>query len=461
MKPNKLVLVLSWLLLLNIVFSSICAATASVTAAVTAGNQSGSTAEGDSTLQRLVDESPSGGTVVIPAGKYEGTLLINKPLTLIGEPGAVLHNTSAASAVTVKASGVRISSLEIVQEARGESAAVSVTDTTDTQLSGLIIRTHAFGILLRDASKGEIRESRVTWIDEQGLSPAKMSGKRNGIDLYNSHDNKIVNNRAAGMNDGIYLESSNRNEVEGNQVDSSRYGVHLMYTEGTVVRNNFGARNITGAMVMGVKNAEVTGNVFYKQSESVNSQGLLLFDVHTSLIKDNKVEGNRVGLYVEQSTGNRFEHNQVLRNFVGIQLLESEGNTFLKNDFIANVIEAEATDSTDNKLDGNFWDAFSGMDPNGDGRSDIAYPMNPFFQQLTSRTPAFQLFFQSPGMLFLEQLFVEGRAGWTTDHSPSMTPVNYAVSAAGNDGRTGVLMVSLLLLVISVLMIYYAGVRRS
>jgi len=455
MKLNKLVLVLCWVLLLAVAFPSMGVVLAA------ADNRSDSTAEAESALQRLVDEAPSGGKVTVPAGKYEGTLLINKPITVIGEPGAVLHNTSAASAVTIKASGVRLASLEIVQEAQGESAAVAVTGATDAQLSGLIIRTHAFGILLRDTSKSEIRDSRVTWIDEQGLSPTKMSGKRNGIDLYNSHDNKIVNNYASGMNDGIYLESSNRNEVEGNQVDSSRYGVHLMYTEGTVVRNNYGARNITGAMVMGVKNAEVTGNVFYKQSESVNSQGLLLFDVHTSLIKDNKVEGNRVGLYIEQSNGNRLEHNQVLRNFVGIQLLESEDNVFLNNDFIANVIEAEATDSQNNKLDGNFWDAFSGMDTSGDGRSDIAYPMNPFFQQLTSRTPAFQLFFQSPGMLFLEQLFVEGRAGWTTDHSPSMKPVNYAVSATENEGRAGVLTFSLLLLVISVLMIYYAGVRRT
>jgi len=454
MKLNKLVLVVCGLLLLGGGLSPMGVV------AATADNRSGSTAEGESPLQRLVDQAPSGGTVVVPAGEYEGTLLINKPITMIGEPGAVLRNTTANAAVTIKAAGVRLGRLEIVQEARGESAAVAVTGTTDAHLSELTIRTHAFGILLRDANKSEIRDSKVTWIDEQGLSPTKMSGKRNGIDLFNSHDNKIVNNRAAGMNDGIYLESSDRNEVEGNQVDSSRYGVHLMYTKGTVVRNNFGARNITGAMVMGVKNAEVTGNVFYKQSESVNSQGLLLFDVHSSLIRDNKVEGNRVGLYVEQSNGNRFEHNQVLSNFVGIQLLESEDNSFLNNDFIANVIEAEATDSQNNKLSGNFWDAFSGIDPNGDGRSDISYPMNPFFQQLTSRTPAFQLFFQSPGMLFLEQLFVEGRAGWTTDHAPSMTPVNYSVSTTGNEGRTGVLAVSLLLLAISVLMIYYAGVRR-
>lgn len=66
---------------------------------------------------------------------------------------------------------------------------------------------------------------------------------------------------------------------------------------------------------MGVDDAVVTGNQFVKQSENVNSQGLLLFDVHTSRVDDNIVEGNRVGFYMEDSSDNVLSNNRVLRNY--------------------------------------------------------------------------------------------------------------------------------------------------
>ncbi|MFD0711978.1 nitrous oxide reductase family maturation protein NosD [Paenibacillus sp. GCM10027626] len=411
-------------------------------------------------LQHLIDAAASGERLVIPTGSYEGAIIIDKPLTIQAERGARLINRTPDAAVTVQADGVQLQGLEIIQEVKGEAAAVLVS-AADVRLTELSIKTRAFGILLRDAQRNEIRDSKVVWMDEEGRSPVKMSGKRNGIDLFKSHDNVIAGNQVAGMNDAIYVESSDRNEVTGNQVDSSRYGVHLMYTEGTAVRGNFGSFNITGAMVMGVKGAEVTGNTFFKQSESVNSQGLLLFDVQHSLIKDNKVEGNRVGLYVEQSHNNTFIHNAVLRNFIGIQLLESENNHFKSNDFIANVIEAEAVDSTGNELEANFWDAFKGIDVDGDGRSDTTYAINPFFQQLTSRTPAFQLFFQSPGMLFLENMFAEGRDSWATDRAPLMKPALYKPEGADRHGQAGVLFASaVMLLIAGATIIYYAGGRR-
>jgi nitrous oxidase accessory protein len=232
-----------------------------------------------------------------------------------------------------------------------------------------------------------------------------------------------------------------------------------MYTEGTLVRNNVGTYNVTGGMVMGVTDAVVEGNSFTKQSENVNSQGLLLFDVHTSKIKNNRVEGNRVGIYIEQSSKNDIRDNSVERNFVGIQFLDSEGNKLQANDFIANVINAEATDSPDNQLTGNFWDSFSGIDADGDGRSDIAYVINPFFQQLTHQTPSFQLFFQSPGMQFLETMMQAGRESWTMDDAPLMKPAGEQAKAGKH--KLYSLLVSLGLLILSMTIIYKTGVKRT
>ena len=99
--------------------------------------------------------------------------------------------------------------------------------------------------------------------------------------------------------------------------------------------------------------------ILLKQSENVNSQGILLFDAHATTVRHNLVEGNRVGLYIEEeSTGNRLESNGVSDNFIGIQLIGASNNTITGNRFSGNVADAQAQNSTDNEIMGNFWDSF-------------------------------------------------------------------------------------------------------
>ena len=284
----------------------------------------------------------------------------------------------------------------------------------------------------------------------------------NGIDLYDSHDARIEGNEVHGMKDGIYLEKSHRATVETNRIYRSRYGIHCMYTDGTLIVGNEGEYNVTGAMVMGVRDAVVTDNSFRKQSENVHSQGLLLFDVQTSRIERNTFEGNRVGIYMELSSNNRLEGNDVLRNFVGVQFLESADNTFTGNTFLSNVIEAQATDSAGNRLSNNYWDAAQALDRDGDGKSDLTYAINPFFATEVDRTPAYQLFFQSPGMTFLSGLFTADRTDWSFDDAPLMNPPEGAggerPTSDGQNGAVGAIGIALLLATVSII---YWGARKS
>ncbi|SEF62449.1 nitrous oxide reductase family maturation protein NosD [Paenibacillus sp. UNC499MF] len=420
------------------------------------------TAARTAVLQLLIDRTPAGGLLRLPPGSYEGPAVITRPIVIEGQNGAVVGNKegSGKPAITVGADDVTLSGLQIVQDGKGASSdtpAVLVQGSR-TWLHSLDIRTGAFGILLRDTGNNRIENNSVVRV---GSEAAKLSERRNGIDLFNAHDNIVSGNKVSSMNDGIYLESSHRNKVEANSVEHSRYGIHCMYTKGTVVRGNTGIYNVTGAMIMGVKEAEVSGNSFTKQSESVNSQGLLFFDVHNSKVTGNKVEGNRVGLYVEQSGSNDFTDNDVLQNFVGVQFLESENNRFTGNRFIGNVIEAEADAGESNAFSGNFWEAIRGLDSDGDGRSELSYALNPFFQRLTGDVPAYQLFFQSPGMQFLEGMYTSGREGWTKDEAPLMKPGTGAEQKpeSGVTGNT-TLLFGLLLLLASVSTIYYVGVKR-
>ena len=371
-------------------------------------------------LQPLLDRALPGDTLVLPPGVYTGPATIDKPLTVrvqAGGEAAVLAHADADAALTIAADDVTVEGLRIVDETVKDAPTVLVAGDRAQLLDLRISSAGKHAITVRDANDGTVARSTIAWAAEG----VRMASKGNGIDLYNAHRWIIADNMIADMHDGIYMENSDDALVEGNAIERSRYGVHCMYTRGTIIRGNTSERNVTGAMVMTAQGVTVADNTFVKQNENVHSQGILLFDAHESVIADNVVEGNRVGLYVEQSTGNRLERNRVRYNFIGLQLLDADDNTAQGNAFIGNVTDAQARGSAENRIAGNYWDSFQGIDTNGDGTSDIAYAINPFFSELVQKRPAFQLFFQSPGIRLLEELHRTDRLQWAADEAPLMS----------------------------------------
>jgi len=415
-------------------------------------------AQAPARLQDLIDRAEPGQTVRVPAGEYEGPAVIDKPLRLMAEGDARLVHRGPQPALHITADGVEVRGLAVDDTERRDAGTVLV-EADRVRLADLAVRSASRAVRLGGADNGEILDSTIEWAG--GDVPVSRRG--NGIDLYESHRNRIAGNAISGMHDGIYIESGDGNMVENNRVDRSRYGIHLMYTGGTVVRGNTGAQNITGIMAMTSHGLEVTGNTLIKQHENVHSQGILLFDVSDSLFAENTVEGNRVGFYVEESRGNRLAANEIRQNYIGVQMISANGNLLERNVFAGNVADAEAVNSGNNEVRENHWDAFLGLDADGDGRSDLPNPINPFFLKLTGSVPAFQLFFRSPGMVFLEGLYAAGRDGWLSDAAPLMEPPETA--GAGPDGRrpanaaAGAL--GLALLAAAVINIWYWGLRRS
>jgi nitrous oxidase accessory protein len=409
-------------------------------------------------LQELIDRVEAGQTVRVPAGEYEGPAVIDKPLRLLAEGDVRLVHRGPQPALHITADDVEVRGLAVDDRERRDAGTVLV-EADRVRLADLAIRSASRAVRLVGADDGEILDSAIEWAG--GNVPVSRRG--NGIDLFASHRNRIAGNTIAGMHDGIYVESGDGNAVENNRVDRSRYGIHLMYTGGTIVRGNAGAQNITGIMAMTSQDLEVTGNTLIKQHENVHSQGILLFDVSDSLFAENTVEGNRVGFYVEESRGNRIVANEIRQNYIGVQMISANGNLLERNVFAGNVADAEAVDSGGNEVRENHWDAFLGLDADGDGRSDLPNPVNPFFLKLTESVPAFQLFFRSPGMVFLEGLYASGRDGWLLDAAPLMEPPETDGDAPEarrpSDAAAGAL--GLALLAAAIINIWYWGLRRS
>lgn len=412
-------------------------------------------------LQPLIDGSKPGEVLVLEPGMYAGPVSIDKSISIRGDSSVTVLNTEAESTITIRSDGVALQGFTIQHLTNEPTAAIQV-EGDRVEIRDLDIQSQSFGIVLRGSVDGLIHSNNISWA---GSESASSGQKGNGIDLYNSHRNTIEENQITGMRDGIYLENSRNLTVKGNTLLHTRYGIHCMYIDGSSVVDNVGENNSTGAMVMGVKNTVVSGNSFRKQSENVHSQGILLYDVQRSSIHNNVVEGNRVGMNIAESSGNEIRSNAVLRNFIGIQLVLAEDNQFTRNQFVSNVIEASAMDSRNNEMKENYWDSFQGLDLNDDGISELSYEINPFYEQVVNRNSAYQLFFQSPGMLFMSSLFTEGKEEWTTDRSPLMSMK--AESLTTETGAQAVketievwIIGCILLGMATFIMIYMGGLRK-
>lgn len=412
-----------------------------------------------SSVQKLLDAAPPGSTVKLPPGTYAESVIVAKPLRIEAEGAKLTGSGKDVPVVDVKANGAELIGLSVEKAVQGEEAAVRVT-ADNVLLEGLQVVSRSYGIKLQQSDGSIIRDSSVEPPAAMLGRTARASERRNGIDLYRSHHNRIENNRVSSMFDGIYLEGSNGNKVTSNQIDHSRYGIHIMYTKNSVLADNTGSFNVTGIMAMMASGAEVTGNAFALQKGNVNSQGMLFYQVDSSKVENNKLVGNRVGLYIERSKNNVWSRNDVSYNFVGIQLLDSEDNRLENNRFISNVIETQADGSRNNELLRNYWDAFEGLDPNGDGMSDLPYLMNPLFQRLTKDNSAYQLFFQSPGMKFLESLLASGQQQWARDSAPLMEPPADLESVRPEEKTAAGTAAAGAALLAASLIIMYTGVRR-
>ncbi|TDQ34617.1 right-handed parallel beta-helix repeat-containing protein [Aureibacillus halotolerans] len=377
-------------------------------------------AQQHTSIQQLIDQAEAGDTIHIPAGYYTGAMIIDKPLQIIFSKGSVLTHEGSESAVKITSDHVKLSGLKIVDRELKDAATVFVTGDS-VHLEALHIQTGSYGIRLEKTQNGLLDENRIEWLPDTE-HPVSLSDKKNGIDLYGAYNNRITNNHIRGVLDGIYLERSKKNVVSQNVVERARYGIHAMYTEQTIIQKNTSRLNFTGIIVMVTRGLTITENRVVMQNENVNSQGFLLYETNGATVQRNWIEGNRVGMNIQQSLDNQVMHNTFVNNYVGLQLMDAENNLITENSFIGNITGARSVTSVDNSLSGNYWDAFKGVDSDGDGKSNLPYAMNPLSLALFQSQPAFQLFYQSPGLELLERLYQADSRTWSMDKEPLMAP---------------------------------------
>nr|MBP7436489.1 right-handed parallel beta-helix repeat-containing protein [Bacteroidia bacterium] len=133
-----------------------------------------------------------GDTLLVGPGRYaEGELVVNKRLTILGQPGAILDGESKTGLLVLRAPAIHVSGLHFRNVGRSdlkELSAIRVENTVSATLENNTIENGFFGIYLANASYCTVRNNRI-----YGQARTE-SGSGNGIHVWKSHHVFIDNN---------------------------------------------------------------------------------------------------------------------------------------------------------------------------------------------------------------------------------------------------------------------------
>ncbi len=386
------------------------------------------------TLQERIDAAAPNDTITVEPGAYPGSIVINKPLTLVGSGNAEIRGNGKGKTIHIAADNVTLRELHITGSGLrlfDDDAAVFVTGNNAT-IENNVISESLHGVYLKKVRKARIVGNRIngkttlpvtTESIEAGIGksaencePGELAANRrgNGIHQWNSEEILIAHNEISEARDGIYFSFTNNGRVENNNVHHTRYGLHYMYSNDNVFVNNTFSENAAGAAVMFSKGLTVQNNKFIS-NRGRRAYGLIFQSTDNSELTQNEVSHNAVGLSFNQCNNNRVTGNRVTQNYIGLKFgSNSDGNRFTENVFARNLhpVETGVAEGMDNKwaVDGvgNRWDGATEFDLDADGVDDLPHRELDMFGVLRRDFPAVALLSESPALKLLR--FAQQRA---------------------------------------------------
>ncbi len=344
------------------------------------------------TVGDAVRAAPRGAVVIVEAGtRREPTLVLDKPLTLVGRPGAVLDGEGERGLIRITADSVTVEGFTLRRTGLSytdDRAAVLVDRARFCALRGLRLEDTFFGIYLANAGDCLVEDNTLAGASERET----RSG--NGIHLWYSTRVTIRNNDVRGHRDGIYFEFVEDSRILDNVSRGNvRYGLHFMFSDGCAYRRNVFSDNGAGVAVMYTSEVVMDGNDFRGNLGNA-AFGLLLKDITDSEIVNNRFRANSVGIHAEGANRVRVAGNDFVGNGWAVKIMaNSEDSEVTGNNFVGNSFDI-ATNSrrSYSAFTGNFWDRYRGYDRNGDGVGDVPFhPVRLFSLVVAQNEPALVL----------------------------------------------------------------------
>jgi len=351
------------------------------------------------TVASAVAAAPAGATVVVRAGVYrEPVVVVGRPLTLRGAPGATIDGEGSHELIVINAPDVTIRGFTFRNTGYSyheDRAAVHADSlATGCLIEGNRFEATFFAVYLARTESCRVRANVIVG------TPGSESATGNGIHSWGSRNLLIEDNRISGHRDGLYFEFTRHATVRNNVSEGNfRYGLHFMYADSSAYRGNTFRANGSGVAVMYSRVVSMRKNTF-RDNRGATAYGLLLKEIADVTLDGNTFSGNTTGLLADGADRVLVSGNRFTENGWAVRLLSSTtGGAFTGNAFRANSFDVSVNGrGSSATFDGNWWDGYRGWDLDRDGTGDVVHHPVRLFALLVERA--------QPALLLQRSLFV-------------------------------------------------------
>ena len=357
----------------------------------------------------------SGDTILVSPGNYfEKNIIIDKPLTLIGENYPVLDGEHTYELISIKSDHVIVKGFKLQHSGMGtldDVAGIKIYDSEYVTIENNIFDDTFFGIYVQFGKKCIIKNNRITAYstEEQQIG--------NGIHCWKSDSLQIIGNKIAGHRDGIYFEFVTNSIIWRNISQRNiRYGLHFMFSHDDAYISNIFSRNGAGVAVMFTHGVKMFNNTF-SDNWGDAAYGLLLKEISGSYINGNMFEQNTIGIYMEGVSRTQVIKNVFSGNGFAIKIQASCMDVTLNfNNFFGNTFDIGTNGSLVlNSFNYNYWDHYEGYDIDHDKIGDLPYRPISMYSMIIEINPPAMVLFRSIIVSLLDK---------TEKIIPSLTPEN-------------------------------------
>ena len=388
-------------------------------------------APGQGTLAKAIAGADPGDVLILQPGRYLGSVVIDRPLTLTGGTDAIIDGRGEGTVVTIDAADVRINNLTVTGSglnSQDTDAGIKILKKADRALiEGNRVLGNLHGIDVHGGRDAQVRDNTI-----EGTRDRRMNDRGNGIYIWNSPGTLVEGNSVRWGRDGIFSNTSRKGIYRNNLFRDLRFAVHYMYTNDSEVTGNVSIGNHLGYAIMfsnrviikdnlslsdishGVmlnfaNNADVSGNLVRGGADRCT----FIYNAHKNLIYGNRFEGCTIGIHFTAGsernvlTGNAFVGNQTQVKYVGTRDIEwsFEGR-------------------------GNYWSDHASFDLGGDGIADSPFRPNDLMDHILWSQPAAALLTGAPAVQLIrwaQSSFPATLPGGVVDSAPLMNAPKVAI----------------------------------
>jgi len=356
-------------------------------------------AEAAPPLQPLVDATPKGAVLRPPPGRYSGPVVIRRPIVLDGGGNVRVDGAGQGTVILMATDGAEVRGLHITGSGEnhdGLDAGIQVRGNGN-RIVGNVIEDCLFGVDLQQSNDNLVRGNRI------GSKPLPLGVRGDGVRLWYSRDNQILDNRIEDVRD-VVVWYSGGNRIAGNTVTGGRYALHFMYSEANHVEDNRYEDNMVGIFLMYSDGVEIRRNQI-RGALGATGMGIGFKESSSVVIEENAILYCAKGIYLDTSpyepdTTNRIVRNRIAYNGVGVVFHSDwHGNVFRGNDFDGNFTQVSVRgggSAAHNTWQGNHWDDYRGFDRDHDGRGDTPYLLYSYADRIWQQRPEAAFFRGSP-----------------------------------------------------------------